>query len=322
MSESGTAPTLTDRYVWSVTRHLGPDTGPDVARELRGSIQDSVEARIGAGEDPEHAERETLTELGDPDLLAREYGDRPRHLIGPGVYPEYVRLLRGLLAVLLPLTLGLALAERFVSDSGDPGDALLGPLVALIAVTVHVCFWVTLVYAVVEWARPAEARDRPLLPWDTGQLPEETPGRRVGAAATLFHVAVTALMIALLNWQFLGVSNPAQQVQVLNPELGLPWVLLLVGPLVAEIVVALAVWRTGRWTPALAVGHVLASATWAVVAVWLLLQEQLIVPDLPERFGAVFGVPADWSVAPLPLAVAVIALSVWDIVSCLRGIRR
>ncbi|QVJ01388.1 hypothetical protein KGD82_25565 [Nocardiopsis eucommiae] len=322
MSERGTASTLTDRYVWSVTRHLGPDTGPDVARELRGSIQDSVEARIDAGADPEHAEREALTELGDPDLLAREYGDRPRYLVGPGVYPEYVRLLRGLLAVLLPLTLALTLAERFVSASGDPGDVVLGPLVAAIAVTVHVCFWVTLVYAVIERTRPAEARDRPVTAWDTGQLPEESPGARVGVAETLFHVAFTALVIALLTWQFLGVADPARQVQVLDPDLALPWVVLLVGPLVVEIVLALAVWRSGRWTPALAVGHVLASATWAIVTVWLLLREQLIVPDLPERFGAVFGVATDWSVAPLPLAVAVIALSVWDVVSCLRRTRR
>ncbi|MEU3017209.1 hypothetical protein ABZ635_07445 [Nocardiopsis sp. NPDC007018] len=296
-----TRSTLTDRYVWSVTRHLGPDTGPDVARELRGSIQ----------------EREALTELGDPDQLAREYGERPRYLIGPGVYPEYVRLLRALLAVLLPLTLALVLIEGFVSASSDPGDVVLGPLVALLAVTVHVSFWVTLAYAVIEWARPADARDRPLLAWDTAQLPEE-PARGVGAGESLLHAAVTVLMIALLAWQLTGVSNPDTQLQVLNPDLSLLWGALLVGPFLVEAVVLLAAWRLGRWTPALAVGNVLASATWAVVAVWLLLRGDLIVPDLPERIGAVFGVAADWSVAPLPLAVAVIALSAWEIVSCLR----
>src|SRR5690606_9194890 len=96
MSERRTGSTLTDRYVWSVTRHLGSDTGPDVARELRGTIMDTVEAKIEAGTDPARAEEEALTELGDPDVLAGQYGEKPRYLVGPGMYPGYVRLLKTL----------------------------------------------------------------------------------------------------------------------------------------------------------------------------------------------------------------------------------
>ena len=47
---SGTS--LTDRYVWTVTRQLPPETGPDIARELRGTIEETVEGRIAAGEEP------------------------------------------------------------------------------------------------------------------------------------------------------------------------------------------------------------------------------------------------------------------------------
>lgn len=322
MSERRTEPTLTDRYVWSVTRHLGSDSGPDVARELRGSILDTVEAKIEAGTDPARAEEEALTELGDPEALAREYGEKPRYLIGPGVYPDYVRLLRTLLAILVPVALGLVLTERFVAGSDSFGDIALASVGALFVVTVHVCFWVTLAYAVTERARPAGKRGEPLVAWDTKQLPDETPWRQVTLSETVTYAALVGLVIAIMTWQFIGVSDPASQVQALNPDLALPWAVLLVGLLVVEIVVAFMVWRVGRWTPALAVGSVLASATWAIAAVWLLFQDQLVVPDLPERFGAVFGVASDWSVATFPLVAAVIAIAVWDIGSCLHKTRQ
>ena len=74
-----TTTTLTDRYVWTVTRHLPDDIGPDVARELRATIADAVDARVEAGVEPTTAEGEVLSELGDPDVLARTYGGRPAY---------------------------------------------------------------------------------------------------------------------------------------------------------------------------------------------------------------------------------------------------
>ncbi|WP_017587680.1 permease prefix domain 1-containing protein [Nocardiopsis ganjiahuensis] len=322
MSDQRTGSTLTDRYVWSVTRHLGPDTGPDVARELRGTVLDAVEAKVEAGTDPDRAEKEALTELGDPDVLAAQYGEKPRYLVGPGLYPGYVRLLRALLAILVPLVLVLLFAEQFVSGPDGFGDIALQSVAAAIGVTVHVGFWVTLAYAFVERTRPADRQGEPLVAWDTGQLPEETPWRQVSLPSTVVHVLLMGVVIALLSWQFTGVSDPATQVQVLDPDLALPWTVLLVGLLAVEIVVAVLVWRVGHWTPALAVVSVLANASWATVAVWLLVQDQLITADLPERFGAVFDLPADWSVPTLPLAAAVIAVSAWEIGSCLNRTRQ
>lgn len=322
MGDRAAEPALTDRYVWAVTRHLGPETGPDVARELRGSIHDTIEAKVGAGADPARAEEEALTELGDPDALAREYGEVPGYLIGPAVYPGYVRLLKVLLAVLVPLALALVFVDRFAVGAEGFGDIALEMVGAVIAVTVHVCFWVTLAFALIDRARPAHARGEPLAPWRTDQLPAGTPWRQVRLPGTIAYVLFVALVIALLIWQFAGVTDPTMQVQILNPDLALTWVALLIGALVAEIVLAVAVWRAGRWTPPLAVGYVLANATWALVAVWLLLQDQLIVPDLPERFGAVFGVAADWTVPTSLIAAGVLLIAVWEIVDCLRNIRQ
>ena len=77
-----TRTSLTDRYVWTVTRQLSPQTGPDVARELRGTIEETVEAVEGYGyfgyrpaegeSDADMARRHTATFL-----QALQGGERP-----------------------------------------------------------------------------------------------------------------------------------------------------------------------------------------------------------------------------------------------------
>ena len=67
---SGTS--LTDRYVWTVTRQLPPETGPDIARELRGTIEETVEGRVAAAvaaggevEPVDHHQADAVEQGGD-----------------------------------------------------------------------------------------------------------------------------------------------------------------------------------------------------------------------------------------------------------------
>ena len=82
---------LTDRYVAATVRGLDEAQRPEVERELRATIEDMVDARLEAGAPTRaDAERAVLVELGDPVRLAAGYSGRPLHLIGPGVYPEWL----------------------------------------------------------------------------------------------------------------------------------------------------------------------------------------------------------------------------------------
>ncbi len=49
--------TLTDRYVYAVTRSLPESQRADIDKELRASIADAVDARVEAGDHPAEAER-------------------------------------------------------------------------------------------------------------------------------------------------------------------------------------------------------------------------------------------------------------------------
>src|SRR5699024_9681623 len=93
---------LTETYVDNVIGHLPENSRADIAAEIRATINDMVEDRLGEFDHPAEeqsaaAERQVLEELGDPIRLSREYTNSPQHLIGPAFYPLYIWSLRWVL---------------------------------------------------------------------------------------------------------------------------------------------------------------------------------------------------------------------------------
>lgn len=311
---------LTDRYIWAVTRQLPEDTGPDVARELRGTLADAMEGKVAAGLGAEEAEREAVAELGDPDVLAREYGGRPHHLIGPSTYPEYIRLLKVLFPVILPLVAAATVVGQLAS--GDRSlPALLGEVaVVVLHATVHIGFWTTLVFALVERGRSEAERERPVADWDPDQLlTDDVPWRRAGVGELLAEVAVLVLVLGIVVWQFAGVGSVG--VQILDPHLDLVWKSTIVGLLIIDLVLAVLAWSAGRWTASLAATNVLANVASAVVLVWLLMAGRLLT-DVPQELAEAFGEEMDWAMPTGALAVAVILVCAWDAGSSVLKARR
>lgn len=311
--------TLTDRYVWTVTRHLPPDTGPDVARELRGTIADAVDARVGAGVDPVTAEQEAVAELGDPEVLARQFGGRPAYLIGPGTYPAYVRLMRVLPAIVLPLVLVANVTARAATSDDGWGTILLDAFLLVLTTAVHLAFWVTLTFAVIDWTRPEGERERPLSEWKPDQLTTEVPWRSVRLGETLFEAGFALALAALVAWQLGGVGDDG--VQVLNPDIDVVWKVGLVGLLLLDAVLAVVVWRVGRWTATSAAVNVVSNAGAVLLMLWLLARDELLT-DLPQVLGDRFGWSTDWSVSSAVVAVVIVAIAVWDAADSVLKARR
>ena len=117
---------LTERYVYAVTRRLPEDQRTEVGEELRGTIADRIDALAADRPDADRTanERLALDELGDPDRLAAGYTGHRLHLIGPELYPAWKRLLQLVLAVAVPsVALVVAVIDAF---SGEPFGEVLG----------------------------------------------------------------------------------------------------------------------------------------------------------------------------------------------------
>ncbi len=281
-----TASSLTDRYVWAVLRSLPEAQRADIDRELRATIADTVDAKIESGSTPADAEREALIELGDPYKLAWGYADRPLHLIGPALFPDYIRLLRVLYFVVLPIAvvgvfLALLLAKSLEGESPWGAFGAIWPVA--IGIAVHMGFWTTLVFAVLERTTP---QGRALTTWDPATLPQipvKGTIRSLDTGAAL--VWLTLYVAALIGQQFFSplLDAAGDPLPVINPELWSFWLPYFIGLAVLEAVFAVVLHRTRRWTVPLAIVNTVLALAFAIPAMILLWSGDVMNPAFAER---------------------------------------
>lgn len=308
--------TLTQRYIAATVHSLPPSSQDDVRAELSASIADAVEARIENGEPPEAAERSALNELGDPALLAAGFADRPLHLIGPRYYPTWWRLLK-LLLVIVPLCVlgAVALGKTLAADG--TGEIIGHSIVAALSTAVHLCFWVTLVFVVLE-------RTGAGLPeWNVDNLPE-APESSAGRVNLIASLAFLSLAVGALLWdQSIGFIRVAGgSVPVLNPGLW-PWSMAgFLALLAAEAAFAVVLFLRRGWSIALAVANTVISALFTGLVLTLLASDQLANPEFLALVTQRSGEADLVRIIGVVVAFSVLVIGVWDMVDGWRKAAR
>ncbi len=311
--------TLTDRYVDAVVRTIPERQRDDVAQELRAGIADQLDARLEAGEDPDAAERGVLTELGDPDRLAAGYSDRPLQLIGPRYYLDWKRLLV-LLLWIVPVCAVAGVTLGQVLSGATVGGVIGAIIPAVITVIVHVCFWVTLVFVILE--RSGHQTVDPT-PW----TPDRLPARRATGAqlsdlvgGLVWIVLLAGAIIWDLTRGFVYVDGV--WTSFLNPALWPGWMLVLIALMLAELVLTARAYRRGRWTVGLAVVNTALAVVAASVLLGLQAAGLLVNPamyDLAIATGASDDLP---NVIGALTAFTIVGVAAWDVIDGFRKARR
>lgn len=300
--------TLTDRYITATVKSLPPQLQSEVRDELQASIADAIDARTEQGEALERAEREVLTDLGDPGVLAAGYADRPLHLIGPKYYLTWWRLLKLLVAIVPACAFGgVAIAQAI--DGATIGGIIGEGIAVAISVIVHVAFWTTLVFFILE-RTGADTGAK----WSVDQLPAEShPG--TGRTDLIGSLVMLAIFAAVLLWdQFRGfVPTSDAPLPMLNPDLW-PWgigaVLLLMA---AEAALAIAVYARGHWTSALAWINTVLAVVFMSLALTALGRGELFNPEFVQAVFTDNGVDADArTVLAVLTGVGIAGIGVWD----------
>ncbi|OCG74567.1 permease prefix domain 1-containing protein [Microbacterium sediminis] len=312
----------TNRYVEAATRSLAPDQRDDYADELRASIRDQIDDRVANGEDPAEAERAVLTELGDPARLAAGYAGRQLQLIGPAFYSDWKRLLVLLLWITVPIGAFAGMIGPVVS--GNVGGAVGGAIATALSVGVHVCFWVTLAFALVErFGGPA----RGLGEWTPDRLPLTSEGRTRFSEVVLAFVAVAVFAIVIAWDQLIGFvilrETGGDPLPFLHPGLW-PWGfgLALTATLVTAVLTLLA-YRRGEWATWMGIAAALLALAVTAAAVVLAVTGGLLNP---EWFALVFRAADPGTVQVIQVALGVgIALlglyAAWDAYRRTRSLR-
>lgn len=313
--------TLTDRYVDAAMRTVPEKQRADLAAELRASIEDQIDARVEAGESQDVAEAAVLTELGDPDKLAAGYTDRPLYLIGPKYFLIWWRLLKLLLWIVPPIVAFAVALGQTISGAGI-GEIIGTSVLATMGTILHLAFWTTLVFAVIERAEVTSAESVPLTAWTPDQLPEP---RESGAKFSDMIVTIVFLAIgagAILWDQFIGFAPGYPGLSVLDPGLWPWWISGLFAAMAVEAVLQVVVFLRGRWTLGLAAVNAVLNLVVAVPALWLLTQGRLlnaefwttvIPPDSSETVASVVAILMGFGIA---------AVAIWDTIDAFLKARR
>lgn len=316
--------TLTERYVDAAVRAVPEKQRDEIAAELRERIADQLDARLEDGEAPDAAERAVLTELGDPEKLAAGYTDRPLSLIGPRYYLDWLRLLKLLWAIVpacavVGVSIGMTIA-------GESFGAILGTAWAvLLSTIVHVGFWTTLVFFLVE----RYGRNAPMSgTWTPDSLPVPRD-RGAGLSELVASIVFLVLGAGAIVWdQVIGFAPGYPGLSFLDPGLWPWWILVLFVVMAVEALLAVFVYVVGRWTVAFAVVNTILALAVAVPAIVLVAWGALLNPDF---FPTI--IPADatgsgeevGTIVNIIVGFVIAGIAVWDIVDgwikALRGIR-
>lgn len=304
--------TLTDRYVHAATRWLPGSSRRDVEAELRERIADTVTAKGGSPA----AEREVLEEMGDPFLVAVEYSGREPRLIGPRLFMPWLRLLLLLLAIVPPIAAVGHLIGGLAADEGV-GSTLLGAVGVAVGAAIQVAFWVTAVFAVLDWTGALEGEEAER--WTVDKLPAPAKKGR-SYADTITSLVFLVAMAVLLVWQQTGdwIRIDGESFAALDPGLWAWWIPIVLALIALEIVFTLWVHVAG-WTWLAAAVNAALGLAFAAVTVPALRGDEFLNPALVETLG--------WSASTLDnvlqgILVGVLVVTVWDIIDGFLKARR
>lgn len=305
-----TTATLTERYIGATIRSLRPEVQDDVRAELEASIADAIDARLDQGEAQADAERAVLTELGDPGILAAGYADRPLHLIGPKYYLVWWRLLKLLLIIVPICAFGGVMLGQLI-DGAPTGEIIGTAVVAALGSIVHVGFWVTLVFFVLERTGADTG-----VKWSVDQLPEPTQNG-AGRADAIASIVFLVLGAGAVFWDaFVGFfPTEGAPIALLNPALWPSGITFLLALFVAEALLAVAVYAQRRWTIGTAVVNTALAVVFAAWSLTLLVQGELLNPEFLSFVFTDNGVTDEtMRILTVITGFCLVAFPIWDIV--------
>lgn len=318
-----------DRYLAAVSRALPAAARAEVLAELEASIAEQVEPRMAQGESRDEAERHVVAELGEPIAYASSLIDRPMWLVGPRYYAAWLRLMRLLLIIVPICAVGGTVLGQLIARA-SVGEVIGSVIAVLVGVIVHVCFWTTLVFFLLE--RTGSTGDT-ILDWNPDQLPKpaETRSGRTDLIASLVFLAI---VVGVMLWDLLLGFFPTggAPIPILDP-VPVTWAVLLLF-IVAEAVFVVVLYRRGRGTTALAVVNTVLAVAFAAASITLLINGALVNPELidfvTETGGEGFaqgqrasaGQGGVFGILGVILGFCLVGFPIWDIADGWLKLRR
>ena len=281
---------MIERYVYDVVRRLPDKERGEVSRELNASIYDMLPENAGDTEI-----RETLTCLGSPAELAEKYRSKPRYLISPGIYDDYIRALKWVLPLVGCLMLALGAVFGAINTIKDGADVVFPNFITSIISSglEHGCsavlfslLWITAGFAIADRSSAKKASGKC---WNPDQLPDIiSDGKfRIPLSDSIVELVITVvaaqavilLCSGTIPFSFELHSGDVHAYSLFSSDFllsAIPVVItgafLTISECVAKIVFR-------RWTPALCAVVVVSNLASIGLMVYLFTRPEIMSPD-------------------------------------------
>ncbi|EPC8417682.1 MULTISPECIES: HAAS signaling domain-containing protein [Bacillus cereus group] len=280
---------MIDIYVEEVAKRLPEKNREDIILELRSTIEDMLPDDYN-----EDDEKRVLEKLGSPVSLANGYLDRPMYLIGPRYFDVYTTLLKMIIPIAAVIALIAMVAENFVGYDGE--QAVLNVILNLIGkgigeiieVGLHVFFWLTLVFAILErtdkdkGTQPLTTSLKKWTPDDlknTSYVPKKKSISKFEVFGGLMWTAIWATLYFYAN-HLVGVYHGTESglkfvAATFNQDVLLQYWPIVVIVIVFEIGISLYKLVQGQWTKKLAIGNAILQIVGTIVFIVIVVNPHL-----------------------------------------------
>lgn len=168
---------LIEKYIYAVKQKLPAAQRKDIAKELRGLIDDMLDANTQGDTANEADVEAVLLELGNPKELAQQYRGSNNFLIGPDFFDSYITVLKIVMITIIAVISGIFVIQLILYPVG-----ILEHFIDLIVHTVTwfpTAFgWTTLGFVLAERFTNIKAEDLQMeQAWHPQDLPE-IPGKK------------------------------------------------------------------------------------------------------------------------------------------------
>ncbi|MGD0831176.1 MAG: hypothetical protein ABR907_09555 [Terracidiphilus sp.] len=193
---------LLDRYLQAVKKHLPWQRQDDIIAELKANLEaqlEDKEAALGRPLTAAEAE-EWLKQFGHPIQAAARYQPQ-RSLIGPALFPFY-RYVIGI-ALFWATVIYAIVTAVMVATQAPNAIGILGFVLRLPGIWVTTAAWVTLIFAIIEYAAARCPGKFPMLAppstnWSPADLPPLQPSFAGGKKPRSFAGAVAEVIFGFL----------------------------------------------------------------------------------------------------------------------------
>ena len=184
---------LIDRYVYDVTRRLPERQQEDVGKELRVEIEAMAEDEAQGKKPTKKHIFDVLMRMGDPAVLADQYAERQRYIIGPVYFGTYLQVLKTVMLIVVPIIIFLTFTGKLTTINDHFITSFFHSIGAGVEVAMHIFFWVTLTFFLVE--RYGDKKDIPSETWTPDKLPALPARQRISKTDALVGASWSVLAV-------------------------------------------------------------------------------------------------------------------------------